>query len=379
MGGVGVAGQGAFVLYGAEAFIIDVLVHCSPIVNHQKLAKTIDDEQGRRRGAGDGDHQWDRACAPVLPRDPQLAGGAQESVTSHHGFLRRPLLRRRGERPMSRCCRNRAARPATLRTWSGMTTTCSGTGKLCDRWPLVVKLSDQVEVEWFRQVPPISELGENDIGVSGIGTIAAARVAPRGRPEDSFVVASMYATGTPWRVGAADVSAHRILSDLSAFIGHGNPAKHRILAAGDLNIIVRRDRRRAVAARARTGCVGPDRGARAGVSPAATAKRTAGGDGSAGCAGRYQERPDVLQPAAALASQCRSPVGGTERPRRKDLSSRTPSQDIPAPLELDHGKEREPLGHAGSAARECSCSCPRIIVHSSFPKWKPWWEWKSIA
>ena len=65
--------------------------------------------------------------------------------------------------------------------------------QLCDRWPLVVKLSDQVEVEWFRQVPPISELGENDIGVSGIGTIAAARVAPRGRPEDSFVVASMYA------------------------------------------------------------------------------------------------------------------------------------------------------------------------------------------
>ncbi len=117
--------------------------------------------------------------------------------------------------------------------------------QLCDRWPLVVKLSDQVEVEWFRQVPPISELGENDIGVSGIGTIAAARVAPRGRPEDSFVVASMYArymkphpsTGTPWRVGAADVSAHRILSDLSAFIRHENPAKHRILAAGDLNII----------------------------------------------------------------------------------------------------------------------------------------------
>ena len=101
----------------------------------------------------------------------------------------------------------------------------------------MVKLSDQVEVEWFRQVPPISELGENDIGVSGIGTIAAARVAPRGRPEDSFVVASMYATGTPWSVGAADASAHRILSDLSAFIGHENLAKHRILAAGDLNII----------------------------------------------------------------------------------------------------------------------------------------------
>ena len=67
----------------------------------------------------------------------------------------------------------------------------------------------------------------------------------RGWPEDSFIAASMYArymkphpsTGTPWSVGAADVSAHRILSDLSAFIGHENPSKHRILAAGDLNII----------------------------------------------------------------------------------------------------------------------------------------------
>ena len=35
---------------GAEAFIIDVLVHCSPIASHQKFYKTIDDEQGRRRG-----------------------------------------------------------------------------------------------------------------------------------------------------------------------------------------------------------------------------------------------------------------------------------------------------------------------------------------
>ncbi len=57
----------------------------------------------------------------------------------------------------------------------------------------MVNLSERVEVEWFRQVPPISEISENDIGVSGIGTIAAARVAPRGRPEDSFVLASMFA------------------------------------------------------------------------------------------------------------------------------------------------------------------------------------------
>ena len=115
-----------------------------------------------------------------------------------------------------------------------------------DRWPLVVKLSDRVEVEWFRAVPPISHLGEHDIGISGIGTAAAARVTLRGRPEDdAFIAVSMYArymkphpsTHTPWQVGAPDVSAHRILSDISAFIGHEDPSTHRILAAGDLNMI----------------------------------------------------------------------------------------------------------------------------------------------
>ena len=116
---------------------------------------------------------------------------------------------------------------------------------LYDRWPLVVQLSDRVEVEGFRQVPPISELGEGDIGVSGIGTMAVAKVTPLGRPEKAFVAASMYArwmkphpsTRSPWRAGASDVSAHRILSDLSALIGHEDPSRHRILAAGDLNMI----------------------------------------------------------------------------------------------------------------------------------------------
>ena len=115
-----------------------------------------------------------------------------------------------------------------------------------DRWCLVVQLSDRVDVEWFRAVPPISELGEQDIGVSGIGSIAAARVTPHGWPADeAFIVVSIYArwmkphpsTRTPWRVGASDVTAHRILSDLSAFIGHEDPTRHRILAAGDLNMI----------------------------------------------------------------------------------------------------------------------------------------------
>ena len=82
--------------------------------------------------------------------------------------------------------------------------------------------------------------------MSGIGTIAAANVVPGNRPPDeSYFVVSKYArwmmphpiAGSPWSVGASDVSAHRIVSGLSAFIGHVDPSKHRILADGDLNII----------------------------------------------------------------------------------------------------------------------------------------------
>lgn len=115
--------------------------------------------------------------------------------------------------------------------------------KLFDRFPMIVKLSDRVQVEWFRQVSPISETMEDEIAVSGIGTIAAARVIPPDAPP--FIVVSMYArwirphpsTKSKWSVGNSDVSAHRILSDLSAFIGSYDPSTHRILAAGDLNMV----------------------------------------------------------------------------------------------------------------------------------------------
>lgn len=110
-----------------------------------------------------------------------------------------------------------------------------------DRWPMIVKLSNRVEVEWFRRVFPFSEPEANEVAVSGIGTIAAARVLPK--EGEAFIAISMYArwirphvsTRSTWRVGYADGSAHRIISDLSAFIGHVDPTRHRILAAGDLN------------------------------------------------------------------------------------------------------------------------------------------------
>ena len=80
--------------------------------------------------------------------------------------------------------------------------------------------------------------------MSGIGTIAAARVTPRDGSTEPFIAVSMYArwigthpsVKTAWSFGYADSSVHRIISDLSAFIGHENPQTHRILAAGDLNI-----------------------------------------------------------------------------------------------------------------------------------------------
>ena len=114
---------------------------------------------------------------------------------------------------------------------------------LYDRWARVVKLSDRVDVEWFKQVSPISEAADDEFPVSGIGTVAAARVTPRDAAP--FIVVSMYArwikphpsTRSKWRVGYADGSAHRIISDLSAFIGNVDPSTHRILAAGDLNTI----------------------------------------------------------------------------------------------------------------------------------------------
>ena len=116
---------------------------------------------------------------------------------------------------------------------------------LYDRWPMVVRLSDRVEVEWFRQVGPTWRYPkENEIAVSGIGTITAARVTPKDGSVEPFIVVSMYgqwvgphpSVKTSWSVGYSDGSVHRIISDLSAFIGHENPQTHRILAAGDLNV-----------------------------------------------------------------------------------------------------------------------------------------------
>ena len=115
------------------------------------------------------------------------------------------------------------------------------------RWPKIAKLSNRVEVEWFKPVTPIGPRSEDTIRISDIQTIAAARVTPTDG-ESPFIVASMYAASrfphpSTYRRGPdrpendhADASAHRILSDLSTFVADADRKLPRILAAGDLNI-----------------------------------------------------------------------------------------------------------------------------------------------
>ena len=102
----------------------------------------------------------------------------------------------------------------------------------------VVKLSDRVDVEWIGTCR-LDEAGPEHLAVSWPGTLAAARVSSPG--VEPVVLVSMYSlwtrphasTGSSWIV--ADASAHRVVSDLSALIGRQDG--HRIVAAGDLNIL----------------------------------------------------------------------------------------------------------------------------------------------
>ena len=113
-------------------------------------------------------------------------------------------------------------------------------------WSAILKLSDRVKVRWFRPICLMAtEEKRNQIAVSDLPTLAAACVTPLPQTENSiepFIVVSMYAR---WyaphpladnKYEYSDASVHRIISDLTAFIG-GWPKEPRIIAAGDLNTI----------------------------------------------------------------------------------------------------------------------------------------------
>lgn len=114
---------------------------------------------------------------------------------------------------------------------------------LYDRGADVLALSDRVSLQKFHSLPQGCVPKRDEIVVSAPGIIATASVTPKeGQP---FIVVSIYArwekphptTPSKWFVGYADAMAHRAISDLSTFIGSLDPNTHRILIAGDFNLI----------------------------------------------------------------------------------------------------------------------------------------------
>ena len=102
-----------------------------------------------------------------------------------------------------------------------------------------VAASEKIEFVPIKTQP----LGGSDpdvLMVSRPGSLAAANIRIRQNGEEIYIV-SMYATwmnpirqtGSRWIF--ADASAHRLISDLSGLIG--SQKKHKIIAAGDLNIL----------------------------------------------------------------------------------------------------------------------------------------------
>lgn len=103
----------------------------------------------------------------------------------------------------------------------------------------IVRVSDRVRVSW-RRPKAVADARSDDLHVSRPGTLAVADVEVLATGE-SLTVVSMYSswetpvkeTGSQWIY--ADASAHRLISDISGLIGQQRG--HRIIAAGDLNIL----------------------------------------------------------------------------------------------------------------------------------------------
>ncbi|MCY4510536.1 MAG: hypothetical protein OXG35_26790 [Acidobacteria bacterium] len=109
--------------------------------------------------------------------------------------------------------------------------------------PRIAKLSDRVKVDWFKPVPLVDPISADEIAISDPHTVAAARVTPLDPESAPFIVVSLYAH---WKSPhpsirrenaiMSDLSAHRIISDLSTFVADPDREPHRVLAGGDLNM-----------------------------------------------------------------------------------------------------------------------------------------------
>lgn len=103
----------------------------------------------------------------------------------------------------------------------------------------VVSLNPQLRLE--RHAPrSVADASSRELAVSRLGTLAAATVCKDGLDAPITVVSLYSAWERPLAASRsewiyADASAHRLISDLTMFIG--TQRGHRIIAAGDLNIL----------------------------------------------------------------------------------------------------------------------------------------------
>ena len=99
----------------------------------------------------------------------------------------------------------------------------------------IVSMSDRVTVE-ARSLTTVADLDSQAIPVSRPGTLTVADVHVG---DETITVASMYGgwerSADPRRLIYADAAAHRLLSDLASLIT--SERRHRLLVAGDLNIL----------------------------------------------------------------------------------------------------------------------------------------------
>ena len=102
----------------------------------------------------------------------------------------------------------------------------------------IVKLSDRIKIDWI-EAKSLQVAKTRELVASWPGTMVAALVTPSsGQP---VIAVSMYAqwVRTHTRAGRnflfSDGSAHHVVSDLSTFIAKEDG--HRVLAAGDMNIL----------------------------------------------------------------------------------------------------------------------------------------------
>ena len=102
----------------------------------------------------------------------------------------------------------------------------------------VVQLSNRVKTTWYKP-RPLEQAKTGDFAVSRRGSLAAAEVV--GADGTRYTIVSMYGL---WEVPHpstrahkqfADAAVHRLVSDLAVFVGRQKG--HRVLAAGDLNIL----------------------------------------------------------------------------------------------------------------------------------------------